>query len=157
MWMILLSYGKWQENSSGISHLSQLSLIIPFLDVLVRRNEDDTLGHKVYRQPTHTDRYLNATSSHHPSQKNSVINSLTYLQSNLTISELAFLDGELEYVNQVLTKNGYNNKDTSRTTQKLKNKSLGLNTTKKPEKEKEKKKMAVLPHVQGAIERIHFK
>ncbi|XP_011858751.1 PREDICTED: uncharacterized protein LOC105556278 [Vollenhovia emeryi] len=28
---------------------------VPFLDVLVRRNEDGTVGHNVYRKPTHPD------------------------------------------------------------------------------------------------------
>ncbi len=31
---------------------------IPFLDVLFTVREDGSLGHNVYRRPTHTDRYL---------------------------------------------------------------------------------------------------
>ena len=34
---------------------------------------DLRLGHKVYRKPTHTDRYLHKTSNHHPQQKRGVI------------------------------------------------------------------------------------
>jgi len=39
-----------------------------FLDVLISKKAD-TLGHQVYRKPTHTDRYLHAESHHHPAQK----------------------------------------------------------------------------------------
>jgi hypothetical protein len=46
---------------------------IPFLDVLFTIHDDGSLGHKVYRKPTHTDRYLHYNSFHHPSIKNSVL------------------------------------------------------------------------------------
>jgi hypothetical protein len=36
---------------------------LPFLDVLVTRKPDGSLGHEVYRKPTHTDRYT-FTPSH---------------------------------------------------------------------------------------------
>ena len=39
---------------------------IPFLDVLFAIHDDGSLGHKVYRKPTHTDRYLHYNSFHHP-------------------------------------------------------------------------------------------
>lgn len=42
---------------------------LPFLDVMTTRKPDGTLGHAVYRKPTHTNRYLNAESHHHPAQK----------------------------------------------------------------------------------------
>ncbi len=44
---------------------------IPFLDVLFIVCEDGSLGHNVYRKPTHTDRYLHFNSFRHPSIKNS--------------------------------------------------------------------------------------
>ncbi|KYN36750.1 hypothetical protein ALC56_08541 [Trachymyrmex septentrionalis] len=31
---------------------------IPFLNVLVTKKVDNTLGHQVCRKPTHTDKYL---------------------------------------------------------------------------------------------------
>ncbi|KYN11910.1 hypothetical protein ALC57_15926 [Trachymyrmex cornetzi] len=39
---------------------------LPFLDVLVFKKADGTLGHQVYRKPTHTNRYLHAEWHHHP-------------------------------------------------------------------------------------------
>ena len=96
---------------------------IPFLDVLVRRKEDGTLGYQVYRKPTLTNRYLHATSHHHLSQKNSVISSL--IHRALTISEPTSVNEELEHLNRVLNRNGYNNKDINQTTIRLKNKIAG--------------------------------
>jgi len=49
-----------------------------FLDVLICKKADGTLGHQVYRKPTHTDRYLHAESHHHLAQKQSAINSLVH-------------------------------------------------------------------------------
>jgi len=39
---------------------------IPFLDVLIKKKEDDSLGHKVYRKNTHMENYLHTSSHHHP-------------------------------------------------------------------------------------------
>ncbi|KAJ4425918.1 hypothetical protein ANN_27544 [Periplaneta americana] len=49
---------------------------LPFLDVLVHRKPDGTLGHSVYRKPTHTDRYLHKSSNHHPGQKRAMMKTL---------------------------------------------------------------------------------
>ncbi|XP_025155083.1 uncharacterized protein LOC112588648 isoform X1 [Harpegnathos saltator] len=135
---------------------------IPFLDVLVRRNEDGTLSHRIYRKPTHTDRYLHAISHHHPAQKKSVISFLVYRA--LKISETASLDEELEHLNRTSTNNGYESKDINRVTYKLKNKISDPNNTQEPkeervktespEEEREKDKTVVLPHLRGIIERI---
>ncbi|XP_029165861.1 uncharacterized protein LOC114936730 [Nylanderia fulva] len=125
---------------------------LPFLDVLVKKNKDGTLGHRVYRKSTHTDRYLHATSHHHLTQKNSVISSL--ICRALTISELTFLNEELEHLNQVLTKNRYNNKDIYQTTERLKNKiSSSTNMSTSSEKE-EDQKWTILLYLQGTTECI---
>ena len=47
-----------------------------FLDVLILRRANGSLGHKVYRKPTHTDRYLHKLSNHHPRQKRTVVKTL---------------------------------------------------------------------------------
>jgi hypothetical protein len=55
----------------------------PFLDVLVSRRPDGSLGYMVYRKPTHTDLYLHAESEHHPSQKQAVLKTLIHGTRNL--------------------------------------------------------------------------
>ncbi|CAH2098873.1 unnamed protein product [Euphydryas editha] len=45
---------------------------LAFLDVLIIRNPDHSLSHSVYRKSTHTNRYLNGASHHHPRQLSAV-------------------------------------------------------------------------------------
>ncbi|KAI7815319.1 Serine protease [Rhyzopertha dominica] len=78
---------------------------LPFLDVMVTRKQDGTLGHRVYRKPTHTDRYLHADSHHHPAQKQGVINTL--IQRAKLVSEPDHLEEELEHLRRALQKTGY--------------------------------------------------
>ena len=78
---------------------------IPFLDVLFTVREDGSLGHKVYRKPTHTDRYLHFNSFQHPSIKNSVCKTL--INRAKTICEVSNIDNELENLRNVLKLNGY--------------------------------------------------
>jgi len=47
-----------------------------FLDIDLYRKTDGSLGHKVYRKPTHTNLYLYQKSHHHPANKHSVLSSL---------------------------------------------------------------------------------
>ncbi|XP_018565476.2 uncharacterized protein LOC108906646 [Anoplophora glabripennis] len=78
---------------------------LPFLDVLVERKPDGTLGHRVYRKPTHTDRYLNAESHHHSAQKQGIINTLIHRAR--IISESRHLAEELEHLRTaVILKSG---------------------------------------------------
>jgi hypothetical protein len=78
---------------------------LQFLDTEVHRNDDFTFSHRVYRKPTHTDRYLHYSSYHHKSQKISVIDSLAYRAYRICDSES--IKTELEYITKVLRRNGY--------------------------------------------------
>jgi hypothetical protein len=49
---------------------------LPFLDIDIYRKTDGSLGHKVYRKPTHTNLYLHQNMHHHPADKQSVLASL---------------------------------------------------------------------------------
>jgi len=56
---------------------------LPFLDVDIYKKTDGSLGHKVYRKPTHTNLYLNQLSRHHPANKQSVLSSLIHRAKTL--------------------------------------------------------------------------
>ncbi|CAK1594250.1 unnamed protein product [Parnassius mnemosyne] len=76
---------------------------LAFLDVLVIQNPDNTIGHTVYRKNTHTNRYLNGESHHHPSQLATVGKSL--FQRARGICDRKHLAAELQHVEQVLQDN----------------------------------------------------
>ena len=78
---------------------------IPFLDTLVCRNEGK-LSVTVYRKPTHTDQYLNFTSNHQMSCKESVVSSLLDRAINI-VSEERDRQKELSHVKNALQANGY--------------------------------------------------
>ena len=76
---------------------------LAFLDILVIRNPDHTLGHTVYRKSTHTDKYLNGRSHHHPSQLATV--GKTLFQRAQGICDDHHLHVELQHVKRVLRDN----------------------------------------------------
>lgn len=49
---------------------------IPFLDVLITKQEVGSGSHQIFRKRTHTKQYLHANSYHHSTQKFGVLNSL---------------------------------------------------------------------------------
>nr|CAH7725124.1 unnamed protein product [Callosobruchus chinensis] len=81
---------------------------LAFLDVLVMRQQG-RLNHKVYRNPTHTDRYLHKLSNHHPTQKAGIIKTLS--ERAKRICAPAYLEEEQEHLEQVLMGNGYSKSD----------------------------------------------
>ena len=78
---------------------------IPFLDVGISRNPDGSLHHNVYRKPTHTDRYLNQRSFHHPSIKSSV--NRTLVQRAYALCDPDSLPKEQQHIKTTLQRNGY--------------------------------------------------
>ncbi|XP_018573662.1 uncharacterized protein LOC108912768 [Anoplophora glabripennis] len=68
-------------------------------------NRSGTLGHRVYRKPTHTDRYLNAESHNHPVQKQGI--TYTLIHRARIISEPRLLAEELEHLRTALRENSY--------------------------------------------------
>ena len=113
---------------------------MPFLDVKVTRRSDNTLGHTVYRKPTHTDRYLHASSHHHPYHLRSVQTSLVNRARDLCDAE--HFPQEMEHVNNVLRNNGYGKYHETRTRS-------NTDETQKPSRSR-----AFLPYVKGVTDRI---
>ena len=78
---------------------------LSFLDIALTRNQDGTLNHAVFRKPTHTDRYLNYRSFHHPAIKSSVCKTLVNRAYNVCDKES--ITKELDHLNAVLQQNGF--------------------------------------------------
>ena len=75
------------------------------LDIALTRNHDGTLNHAVFRKPTHTDRYLNYRSFHHPAIKSSVCKTLVNRAYNVCNKES--ITKELDHLDVVLQQNGF--------------------------------------------------
>ncbi|CAL8129102.1 unnamed protein product [Orchesella dallaii] len=78
---------------------------LPFLDSLIYRTENNKIGHRTYRKPSHTEVYLNYFSNHHYSHKISVIHAL-YIRAFRVCDEFS-LEEELTHVTSILMKNNY--------------------------------------------------
>ena len=119
---------------------------LPFLDVLVMKRPDGTLGHTVYRKPTHTSRYLNAASHHHPAQLASVANTLAVRSTRIADKE--HIAKELHGLRQDLEANGFSSYTVAKAFSRKK-------TRHNEEIEQEKPRAtAFLPYVRGSTDKI---
>ena len=118
---------------------------IAFLDIKIIRNHDGNLGHRVHRKTTHTDRYLNANSHHHPSQKHGLIKTLVTRARR--ICEEKFLGQEITHLTDSLQRNGYSSKLIKKAFEPKRS---------TPEEETEDKiiSCAYLPYLQNTTDRI---
>ena len=123
---------------------------IPFLDVMVNKRIDGSLGHEVYRKPTHTDRYLNAYSHHHPSQKASLM--ATLLHCAYKLSDAESLAKEKEHLMTTLKRNGYNREMILKRTAQVEKRNRTLDKEKQPNEKPET--YATIPYVAGTSEKI---
>jgi hypothetical protein len=85
---------------------------LPFLDLDIYRRPDGSLGHKVYRKPTHTNLYPNDKSQHHPSNKQAVLSTL--LHRARALCDVDSLQAESVFLKDVFKRNGYNDRQIHR-------------------------------------------
>jgi hypothetical protein len=115
---------------------------LPFLDVLVWKKDDTSLGHSVYRKPMHMDLYLQLGSKHHLGQKGAVLSTLVNLAR--TICNTHSLE-EIQHLKKTCRRNGYSNHDIN----------CAIYTREKHKTETKKPtSVALLPYEQATSNRI---
>jgi hypothetical protein len=77
---------------------------LQFLDIDIYRKPNGSLGHRVYRKPTHTTLYLHHNSHHHPSYKISLLTSL--IHGATAICDQDSLNQGLVFLTTVFEHNG---------------------------------------------------
>ena len=118
---------------------------LPFLDVLMKREEDGSISTSVYRKPTHTDQYLQY-SSHHPlSHKLSVIRTL-FSRADVLSSDALEKTSEDLHITDALIENGYP-RNLVQNTYKQQNR-VTERTTQQPSTK------VIIPYIQGQSEAI---
>ena len=95
---------QWTPQQDKICNGKEEEGHLPFLDIDICRKADGSLGHKVYRKPTHTSLYLRQNSHHHPANKQSVLASLIHRAKSHCDQDT--LTQELEFLTAVFKDNG---------------------------------------------------
>ena len=135
---------------------------IPFLDTIVKPEDNGSLSITVYRKPTHTDQYLQWDSHHNLSAKFSVINMLSH-RAKTVCSNPELLIQEKEHLRKGLTQCKYPNwaldnvekrlnRPTSEAIDGFNNQ--GTNSTPAATREVKSKGHIVIPYAQGLCESI---
>ncbi|KAK5639002.1 hypothetical protein RI129_011494 [Pyrocoelia pectoralis] len=119
---------------------------LPFLDILVTKTEKE-FSYTLFRKPTHTNRYLNAHSHHHPSQLRAIIKSLTTRSIRLT--DIKSRNVELNNLTNILKLNGYPLKQIQKIIV-----SITENRIKPKSKTEELKRNLILPYIKGVTDTI---
>lgn len=140
------------EELNNIHHRIQFTLEVevnrqlPFLDLLITRNPDQTLDYTVYRKPTHTNRYLNANSHHHPPQIQSVANTLVSRSFRLT--KPTNRQQELQKISTALEENNYKKHNIKKAIRQ------NNNPAQRAREDNQTKEKTTLPYIRGVTDVI---
>lgn len=91
-----------------------------FLDILLTRMADVASSHQVYRKKTHTNKYIQEDSHHHPAHKIGFLYTLVIRAK--WISNIAHFDQEIDNLVETLKNNGYKEKHIRRLIKKTQTK-----------------------------------
>ena len=110
---------KWSHTREFLDHINSIDEHIqltcedsredgsmPFLDILIRPNEDGSLSTTIYRKPTHTDLCLQWDSHHTIRSKYSVIGTLHH-RAQTICSNAQLLQQEEDHLYRAITKCKY--------------------------------------------------
>ena len=122
---------------------------IPFLDTVIKPEEDGSFTIGVYRKPTHTDLYLPWDSAHDMAAKYSVINTLTHRAHTIS-STPELVKQELQHLEKVLGACKYPKLAIHKIFQKHQNKEKRKN----PRSTHHTKCHIVVPYVEGMGESL---
>ena len=144
-------------GSIQFTYEDEVDRSLPYLDVNITRHENGKLSTKVYRKATHTDQYLQFTSAHPLHQKLGVIRSLLDRKDSVITSEVEKTK-EDKHLETVLQANGYQkwtiNMAKRQKSESEKRKDGKKNKSKDNNQNNTRRKLVVLPYVQGLSERI---
>ena len=131
---------------------------IPFLDTIVKQEDDSSLSITVYQKPTHTYQYLQWDSHHHLSAKFSVIQTLSHRASTMC-SNPELLQKEKEHLRKALINCKYPKWALDKVEKRLNRSSRqandgGNNNAKSANHEVKNKGHIVIPYTQGLCESI---
>lgn len=122
---------------------------IPFLDVLLIRNEDGTISTNWYTKPTSSGRMLNYRSQHPTSQKIAMITNLMFRAIHLS-DERFHRENELK-ITELLTRNNYPTTLVKRVLNQYKRKVL---TNDAGSRDDERTRYYRFPYIQGLSENM---
>lgn len=76
---------------------------LPFLDLLLIRNEEDEIEINIHRKPTRTQRFISSDSHHHPAHMYAAFESMVHRMCVLPLNKTSY-EAELQYISTRLIK-----------------------------------------------------